>query len=255
MTHWLEGPILFLDVDGVLNSHDYVNRGGSLNCGRDGLDPEAVKHLQRIVDVTGCALVLSSTWRLIHSLSDMRGRLIQAGMRSPVPLRDKTPCLDSQYKDGKIVVARIRGDEIKQWIDDRDFKGKYVCLDDDPDFHPDQPLVQTTFTHGLTAEEAERCIDILGARMETVPAPESCKCNHPDAWHCVRGPHMRRCECECHASKMPVIRCVLADCDRPASFGSYCAEHAGGAKVCQHKAVRLGGENGPKVCMFCRKPL
>lgn len=159
MPKWLEGPILFLDIDGVMNSHDYVRRGGNLSCSRDGIDPEAVKHLQRIVDETGCSIVLSSTWRTIHPLAEMRGKLIAKGMRHPCPLRDKTPDLRREQRDE--LIDTVRGREIAAWIDRASFEGRYVCLDDDGDFLPGQPLVQTTFDMGLTEEHADRCIAIL----------------------------------------------------------------------------------------------
>lgn len=162
--HWMDGPILFLDVDGVLNSHAYVARGGSLSCRTDGLDPEAVAQLQRIVDETGCSIVLSSTWRLIHPLAEMRGRLISKGMRHPCPIRDKTPDLS---RDGGTVERHCRGLEVNAWIDRIGYEGRYVCLDDDGDFLPGQPLVQTNFMTGLTAAEADRCIELLRPR-ETV---------------------------------------------------------------------------------------
>ena len=161
MSRWIERPILFLDVDGVLNSHDYIRRGGSLSCTRDGIDPEAVKHLQRIVDETECSLILSSTWRLIHPLADMRGRLIAKGMRHPCPLRGKTPDLSEQQTKGAIQIGVRRGEEVKHWIDRNRFEGRYVCLDDDSDFLPDQPLVKTNFNEGLTAAHADQCIAIL----------------------------------------------------------------------------------------------
>lgn len=158
MSRWIERPILFLDVDGVLNSHDYIRRGGSLSCSRDGIDPEAVKHLQRIVDETECSLILSSTWRLIHPLAHMRCRLIAKGMRSPCPLRGKTP--DLSRSDGRVERGG-RGLEVNAWISATGFKGRFVCVDDDADFLPGQPLVQTNFNSGLIAVHADQCIAIL----------------------------------------------------------------------------------------------
>ena len=160
MSRWIERPILFLDVDGVLNSHTYIRRGGSVNCRTDGIDPEAVKHLQRIIDETDCSLILSSTWRLIHSLSDMRGKLIAKGARSPCPLRGKTTDLSSR---GGTIERHSRGLEVNAWIQSAGFKGRFVCVDDDGDFLPGQNLVQTTFETGLTAAHAERCITLLKA--------------------------------------------------------------------------------------------
>ena len=53
--------IIFLDVDGVLNSQDLLER-----CGEDKLvpiDEENIRCLKEIVDETGAEIVLSSSWR------------------------------------------------------------------------------------------------------------------------------------------------------------------------------------------------
>lgn len=163
MSQWHGHPILFLDIDGVLNSHDYVRRGGSLSCRTDGIDSLAVAHLQRIVDETHCSLILSSTWRLIHPLSEMRGRLIAKGMRSPCPLRGKTPDLSPR---GGTIERYQRGLEVNAWINTMGFKARYACIDDDGDFMPGQNLVQTDFRTGLLAEHADRCIRILNASVQ-----------------------------------------------------------------------------------------
>ena len=155
-----DGPFLFLDIDGVLNSHAYarkLGKGGIL-----GIDPEAVKHLQRVVDETGCQIVLSSTWRLgpPGTLADVRGKLIAAGMRSPCPLIDRTPDL-SRRENAFLYEAVKRGEEVKHWLDALGYEGPYVCIDDDGDFLPCQPLVRTTFAEGMTAAHADQCIAIL----------------------------------------------------------------------------------------------
>lgn len=136
------------------------------NCRTDGIDPKAVEQLQRIVDETRCSLVLSSTWRLIHSLPLMRAKLAAKGMRAPVPLYDKTPDLDPE--DGALS-RRCRGHEIDAWIDRVGYSGWYVCLDDDSDFLPGQPLVKTRSEQGLTAADAEACIAILSGARRSRP--------------------------------------------------------------------------------------
>lgn len=157
MSDWMEGPILFLDIDGVLNSNHFMRQrleAGEKNVGH-ALDPDAVAQLQRIVDATGCSIVLSSTWRLIHTLADMRGRLIEAGMRSPVPLRDKTPNLDTKGANGR------RGSEVQAWIDRAGFEGRFCCVDDDDDFQLHHNLVRTDHVVGMTKWEADQCIKFL----------------------------------------------------------------------------------------------
>ena len=52
--------VIFLDVDGVLNTKYSKSR-----CGRFiGIDKDKVAQLKRIVDETDAEIVLSSTWRL-----------------------------------------------------------------------------------------------------------------------------------------------------------------------------------------------
>ena len=62
--------MLFLDIDGVLNSQTYITKkhnetgkclGGSTV---EMLDPDAISELNRIIDRTSAEIVLSSTWRM-----------------------------------------------------------------------------------------------------------------------------------------------------------------------------------------------
>ena len=52
--------VLFLDVDGVITHQHYKNKE------REGLDPEKIKLIARIVKDTGAFVVLSSSWRLSY---------------------------------------------------------------------------------------------------------------------------------------------------------------------------------------------
>jgi len=163
--------VLFLDIDGVLNSLQYVRR--VKQAGTWGIDPNTIPHLQRIVDETDCVLVLSSTWRLLHRMPYMRQLLQRKGMRYPVPLIDKTPSLQSQ-SEGGIWMQKVRGDEVAAWLETaQNPVESYVCLDDDGDFLPHQPLVQTNVETGLTADLASRCIDILGRKPLNTLGPQT----------------------------------------------------------------------------------
>lgn len=54
--------VLFLDIDGVLNSVETM-RSGRWNAGTETLDPENVERLDRLIQLTGAVVVVSSTWR------------------------------------------------------------------------------------------------------------------------------------------------------------------------------------------------
>jgi Swiss Army Knife RNA repair-like protein len=160
-------PILFLDIDGVLNSIEYAIR--TKIKGIWGLDTHCVKRLQRIVDETGCDIVIMSTWRRIHTLEEISDMLVAAGMRNPVPIIGKTPVnlhVGRLQTDCKL----IRGHEVDNWLNApeneyRVFYGlshiqkiKYCCVDDDTDFLSFQPLVKTSIEVGLTNDDADNCI-------------------------------------------------------------------------------------------------
>lgn len=149
--HAEDGPILFLDIAGVLITGAHSQRTRTF----EQLDPQAVAQLQRIVDETNCSLVLTSSWRIHRSLAELRGQLIAAGMKRPCPLIDKTPVLEKHSGDF------CRGDEVARWIDIVDFEHPYVCVDDSEEFLPNQPVIRPTWREGLTAALADECIRIL----------------------------------------------------------------------------------------------
>jgi hypothetical protein len=118
----------------------------------DEFDPCNVGALSKIYEVTGCAIVLSSSWRIGSTLTRIDRLLRSAGWPyAHVPLIGQTPVMDSMR----------RADDIWAWLKFSDFTGPYVCLDDDNDFDVDQPLIQTSREVGLTLDDAVRAIDVL----------------------------------------------------------------------------------------------
>jgi len=101
-------PVLFLDIDGVLNSHAwYVERqelcefhergrgpGDSLRS-RDyrEIDPATLPRLDTIIERSGCKVVISSTWRLLHPVDDIKHLLEAIGLEHVGAIIGKTPDL------------------------------------------------------------------------------------------------------------------------------------------------------------------
>lgn len=117
-------PIVFLDIDGVLNSTNFFYKANKFECinPRSQLDPEAIAYLNEIYDWN---FVLSSTWRKFYSVEGMTQMLQEVGFRGTVI--DSTPIMDWQ--------GALRGNEIRQFmrnhnLDDRD---DYIIFDDDSD--------------------------------------------------------------------------------------------------------------------------
>lgn len=133
--------VLFLDIDGVVNSRSTTDFRNNLY----PIDPYMAFLVGKIQLDTDCKVVLSSSWRL-HPDG------ITAVEKAVVKVIDKTPYLDG-----------IRGDEVKAWLDKHPEVTKYAILDDDSDFHTDQPLFKTTFEFGLTEEIAKSVTEYLNA--------------------------------------------------------------------------------------------
>lgn len=148
--------ILFLDCDGVLNdSNDLGVRSGMMK------DPSCIyvvnmrkiNYLKTIIKETGCKIVLSSVWRL-----DPIG--IETLEFYGVPIFSTTPQIwrMEKYKDGDTYQSVPRGEEIKLWMEENRFKGRYAIVDDDSDMLDEQRkfFFQTDPDHGLTKTIAWR---------------------------------------------------------------------------------------------------
>ena len=127
--------IVFLDIDGVLNS-DTWEKTDEYNKGEypeKMFDPKAVKLLNKIIKETEAKVVLTSTWRLKYSLDEMINLFSKVGINCD--LIDFTPDLkkDNDYT--------LRGNEILKWCkDNRNVIGtkplnytNFIILDDNND--------------------------------------------------------------------------------------------------------------------------
>jgi len=148
--------ILFLDIDGVLNSKETVTR--SSRCKSIiGIDPYLVSIFNRIIFATDAEIVLSSTWRKSKSSRDeIRKRVM--------PFIDVTPDIYDKYA--------VRGDEVEAWLtkniggleERKKANLKYAILDDDSDFYIWQPLFKSTWEKGLTEDIAKEVIKHLNSK-------------------------------------------------------------------------------------------
>lgn len=165
--------VLFLDIDGVLNGHEWDDEAKSCNIRR-----ECVKHLNRVVRETGCRIVLSSAWRYIVHGGDMTTRGFGYMLRTHGLLadggtvnlilgitdRDADPLVLGESDVGE------RGRQCRAWVDRWHGLGKavlplecFVAVDDeDHDFSAAGVLaVITDGKKGLTEADADRLIGIL----------------------------------------------------------------------------------------------
>lgn len=146
--------ILFLDIDGVLNS----SRSAIASHGHypwsvkaeelHRFDAVAVNLIRRVCEETGCEIVLSSTWRNSEDW-------INIGPKLMIPIIDRTP--------NKRLLEN-RGQEIAHWLYSKPKVKKYAIIDDDSDMlvHQLPFFVQTSFKNGMMIEHYDKLIEILG---------------------------------------------------------------------------------------------
>ena len=151
--------VIFLDVDGVLNTSKTTRR---LNCCDEFtfVDTRKVLRLREIVERTGAQLVLSSTWRLgadknaFYLEREALRELVAEFRRVRCPLWfDVTPYLPHAK----------RWQEINAWLMNHD-TDDFIILDDvGEELKPfDDKLVLTNMHDGLNKERAELAIKMLG---------------------------------------------------------------------------------------------
>lgn len=146
--------VIFLDLDGVLNSEKYVHEMGKDWDGNQ-IDPKAVIRLNKIVDITDAKIVVSSSWRIEHSLENLKKIFIDNRIIGEVI--GCTPVLGTD-----------RSAEISVWLSNNPVDN-FVILDDDrleaardcsdPLF--DEHFVRTSWLDGLQDRHADKAIRIL----------------------------------------------------------------------------------------------
>lgn len=169
----VDTPVLFLDIDGVLNdtiwSERYIK---SVDNTAPKLPEEkfpvwysqfcnvdTVWMLKEWLDKTGAALVLTSSWRNTYDIWLTFANLSKEyGFSKLFPYIIGQTCrFNTKRKE-----SWIRGDEIQAWIDEF-HPVHYVIVDDDCDVLSSQ---LTHFVHinpytGLTKDDLEKIEDIL----------------------------------------------------------------------------------------------
>lgn len=116
--------VIFLDVDGVLNSSEHRRRMLRQGDYSILLEPHHLDLLRELVNASGASLVLISSWRKYWtkegSIDSAGKRLEEALHQVGLSIYDKTPVL----RDG------TRSQEIEQWMKCHTYIDEYVILDD-----------------------------------------------------------------------------------------------------------------------------
>lgn len=170
--------ILFLDIDGVLNTVDdmrvrhllYISENKNFDRVNDDygqlFDDRCVRWLDYIIQKTGCEIVISSTWRM-HGLKFMinlwNGRNLPGQIVDITPFK-VDPKLIVSYDDNSDTYNDFadRGYEIQEWINiNKPYR--YCIIDDDNDMLKHQNFVRINSEFGITYDNAIEIISILNS--------------------------------------------------------------------------------------------
>jgi hypothetical protein len=169
--------VLFLDIDGVLNGHEWDDEAKSCNIRR-----ECVKHLNRVVRETGCRIVLSSAWRyMIHggamTLTGFAYMLRTHGLTGATRLIIGLTRKDDESVDPIDRKLDERARQIKDWLEwwnedaqirasvGLDNATRFVAVDDEDHGFAAHgiPAVITDGGKGMTDADADRVIAMFQA--------------------------------------------------------------------------------------------
>ena len=154
--------VIFLDVDGVLNSDEYIDKIRKLNVNtiKRKVSVNKIALLKEAVDATGARVVLTTSWRNKRDGTLLKNLLLKYGIYA-----DATPFIDNN-----------RGIEIKSYLSNNPNVDRYVILDDEIFDSYDEELIKHLikisdkngqgFGEGLLQKDVDRIIERLG-RIKT----------------------------------------------------------------------------------------
>ncbi len=162
--------IIFLDIDGVLNSkfwdenHQKEMSDGTL------IDEDKVKLLSEIVKRTEASIVLHSGWRFwfdknIQPLREESQRLMEMFKRHQIAISDVTPDFTTEEIRRTKMFGLVKAQEILAWIHEHPEVEKWIVLEDlyllNEEVHTHQ--ITTDSKVGLTQADVDLAIEMLSA--------------------------------------------------------------------------------------------
>lgn len=176
--------VIFLDVDGVLNTSntfkEIKREWQETGKRRVEIDIKRVGYLKEIVDATGALIVLSSSWRKLGSMDNGVFKSENLSVLEFIKILDSFGLYI--YDITPRCKSRMRQDEIMEWLKGHDVDSFVVIDDDSYDLQMflNKELIKTSFTMddemvtnmddvcGLCEEHVDKAIQILNKNMSLV---------------------------------------------------------------------------------------
>ncbi|TYP93998.1 hypothetical protein LX73_1716 [Fodinibius salinus] len=146
--------IIFLDIDGVLNTRNHLKRQ-KIKSGKvtnKDWDPTACKYISMLCEHYNARIVITSTWRHEYTVKQLE-EFFESNNISPNFVKDVT----SSYAPQPDEKNYCRGHEVKYWLQNNSSKkASYVIIDDEATFLETQQehLVKVDKNKGFSTKEA-----------------------------------------------------------------------------------------------------
>lgn len=153
----MDKPIIFLDFDGVINTFMWVEKSGKLEmdmCSPSDMrvsNLNSIGWLNEVYEKVPFDIVVTSVWRMSKTVEELSQILYNSYLNKDIKVIGKTN-----------VLYLPRGMEIQEWLEDNDFKNKFVILDDDSDMCELMPyLVRCDCYNGFGLHERNKVLRML----------------------------------------------------------------------------------------------
>ena len=158
--------IIFLDFDGVLLTDPQAQTQSDNGLTRDNylkkvvFDRECVNNLNALLLASGAEIVLSTSWALGHSISDLSNCLMRNGI-DPGRLFEYDDPGERAYMTPR-KMSSGRSTEIGWWLEKHPEIERWVAIDDDPSIlHLKKGIVRTNPRVGFDRAALSRATAIL----------------------------------------------------------------------------------------------
>lgn len=160
--------ILFLDIDGVLNSNFWNDSHQKEISNGTLIDEDKIKILAQLVKKTDAKIILHSGWRFwfdseLKPLRAESKRLIEMLANEELIIDGVTPDLTTEEIRKTKKFSLVKADEILMWLKSHDDVVSWVVLDDLDlqNIHIEQHQVKTNPQIGLTIDDIKKAEQIL----------------------------------------------------------------------------------------------
>jgi hypothetical protein len=160
--------VIFLDIDGVINSNFWVESHQQEISDGTLIDKEKIELVAKIVDKTSAALVMHSGWRFwfdntMKPIRKEAQNLIDLLVDSGLSIYAMTPDLTTEEIRKTKMFSKVKASEIILWLNQNPNIDKWIVLDD-IDLHNDELAIRQVRTNaeiGLTEKDVDKAIELL----------------------------------------------------------------------------------------------